>query len=459
MAAVPRVPDAARRAGPAVAVFVGVVLATVLFSVALPDDLARNESTDYDQHYAPVAERLLDGEGLTEADGTAALRYPPGFSIALAGTFAGADLVGAPHDGAARTLAVLCVGISGVLLWWVAGRVFDRRVALVAVALWALHPVDLWLAKQPNSELPFTVLLLGALATFVPVLTTPDRSRPRLAAVGALLAAATLVRPAGLLLVVPFAALAWTATRAGGAEPADTARGWRARAADSGVLLLAFAALVAPWTAWASTQAGRPVLLADAVGVNVVEGLSLGIDEPADLDQLGAPAGARRVALDALALEQDEASDAEVRRFVVDAARERPGDLAQLLAVKAARSWYGSEAGRWEGLVALAQAALAAAAVLGGVLAARAGPGRRRYAALVAGLLAAAWLTTIAVHSLLRHLVPTLALAFPLVALALVVGYERLRPRATVAGATGAGATAADRPAVPPPDDPKPASP
>jgi hypothetical protein len=387
-----------------------VVVATSCFRLALPGDLAANESSDLTTFYRPVAEQLLDGEGLTTPDGDAALRHPPGYPVLLAGAYATGDVVGLDHGTSGVVLAVVCAGLAGVLLWAVARCAFGSRVAVGAVAVWCLHPVHLWLAKQPNSELPYEVLLYAAVLCCVPALE--QRSRVGAAAAcGALLAGATLLRPSALALVPAVLVVLWLFDRR---LPLSR------RALGAGALLGAYVLVLLPWSWWASTEAGHLVVGADAVEVNVVEGLSLGIDSQDEADDLVVPAGARGLAVDTWRQEPALQEGGPLREHVLDQVQEQPGAATQLLGVKLARSWYGNEAGRWEGFVAVLQLAFVGLATWGGVRAWRAGGTGRRYVALVSALVLAAWASTVLVHSLLRHQVPTLGLASPLVALALL---------------------------------------
>lgn len=423
--AAPEAGSARRRAASwpwrgALVVFVGVVVVSGAFRLVLPGDLGANESTDLTTFYRPVAERLLDGDGLTTPDGAAALRYPPGYPVLLAAAFGPADALGVAHDTAATTLGLVAAGGAGVVLWALARRTFDTTVAGVAVALWSLHPVHLWLTKQPNSELPYELFLFASVLACTPTLQGRGTWRST-ALAGALLGAATLVRPAGLALVVPLVVVLAVVDRG---RPATV------RAGSAGAALAAFVLVLAPWSAWASSQAGHPVLVADAVTVNVVEGLTLGADGPDEAGRVAAPDGARSLAIEAWR-QQDRLQDGdELVGFLGDQLAERPGAVAQLVVVKAARSWYGTDTGRAEPLLAVGQAALLVAVAGGGWVAWRRGPTARRYVLLASGLVVASWATAVAVDSLLRHLVPASGLLFPLLAAGLV-HVARKAPRAT----------------------------
>ena len=174
--------------------------------VALPADYKVNESPDYTAFYYPVAERVVDGNGLTVPDGRVADRFPPGYPVFLAGVITVADATGLGR-ASLITAASLVLHALGCLLLFAFARAFVRPWAACLGALtWGLSPVALWLTKQPNSELVFTVVVLGALVLVVPLLRPGSRAGVvRLTGVGALLGAAALIRPIAVGIVVPLA--------------------------------------------------------------------------------------------------------------------------------------------------------------------------------------------------------------------------------------------------------------
>lgn len=394
----------------AVGAFIVVVAAVLLFRALAPDHVGANEASDVTTFHEPVAARLLDGEGLTTPEDEPAIRHPPGYPVLLAGAQAVVDPLGGSIAAASTWVAVVSAGLAASLLWLIAERVLDRRMAWITVGAWALYPVALWLAKQPNSELPYSMLLYGAVLVLVRAPTDRAVSLGRAVAVGGLAGAATLVRPAGLLLVVPLALAAgvW-----------DRRADHRTALLPAAAVIAAAAALVVPWSVWASGQADHLVVVADAAGTNVLEGVSFGIDDAGEADDLAVPSGVRDLAVDAHDLEGERPDDGEVTSHVLEQAADHPGAMAQLVVLKAARSWYGTESGRWEPAAAAVQVVVLAGCGAGAALGWRRGGLARRYVAVVAALVATSWLTTIVVHSLLRHLVPTIGLAFPLLALAL----------------------------------------
>ncbi|MBL8778092.1 MAG: glycosyltransferase family 39 protein [Acidimicrobiales bacterium] len=410
-----------------VLLFLGQVLLLTLFRAALPAGVAANEGSDYDAFYRPVAEQIADGHGVVFGDDrTPATRYPPGYPLLLGATFTVADATGAERQSLVTPLTIVMTAVAGVLLHLVARRIFDRRHAWVASVAWLAYPLTLWTTKQPNSEIPFLVLLYGVVLLLVPPLGSGRAGWRRLAAAGALLGVAAVVRPAGLLLVPGFALVLWLRLAGGAGE----------RTRRAGTFVAACAVPVLAVSAWMSTAAGTPVLLSDANDANLVEGLSFAVDSPAEAEDLPMPGGLRDFVVETHAREGELLRDGSARSYLGEALRERPVVVGQLVAYKAARSWYGTESFRFEGALLLTQLAWVGTAVVGAVAARRRSPAGRWYVWLVLALTGCAWLAAIGALSIVRYLVPTLGLFAPLVAVAVLsaadaVAVRRGRARGT----------------------------
>ncbi|MCB1017172.1 MAG: glycosyltransferase family 39 protein [Acidimicrobiales bacterium] len=397
----------------------GQVVVLGAFRMALPADLAANEGSDYLAFYRPVAGQLADGDGLVTEEGEAATRYPPGYPVVLAATFVVADVAGLARDSLVTPLTIGLTATAGLLLHLVARRVLDRRHAWATSAVWLGYPLLLWTAKQPNSEIPYLVALYGVVLLLVPLLERGTIGGARLAAAGALLGVGTVVRPAGLLLVPAFAVVLWR-------RPAGSGRAGLRLAA---VFVAAFAVPVLTASAWMSLARGERVLVSDANDVTIVEGLSFAIDSPEEAEALPMPGGLRRFVVESQAREGELLRRGDVVSYLAEATRERPVVVAQLVAYKAARSWYGTESFRFEGLLALTQVVWVGATVAGIAIGRRRGATVRWYTWLALSLTAGAWWAAIATLSIVRYLVPTLGLLAPLVAVALLAAVDRARGR------------------------------
>jgi len=400
-----------------VLLFVGQLVVLIAFRLALPADLAANESTDFTLFYGPVAEHLADGDGLEVVAGVPALRYPPGYPIVLAATFRVGDALGVPRSDVLVPFTLALTAVAGVLLHLVVRRVFDRRHAWVTSVLWIAYPLTLWTAKQPNSEIPFMVAMYAAVLVFLPVVIDGTSTPGRLLGAGGLLGAAAVIRPAGLVLLPAVALVAWL--RLGSPTPR--------RLLLCLALVGGFLAPVTVASAWMSSVGSTPVLLSDSPDLNVIDGLSLAVGSRREAEDLPMPENLRRFVIDARGRETELGREGTLGPYLREAIREHPAALVELVAYKSVRSWYGTESFRFEGVLLAMQLLFVGIVTAGGVVAFRRGDPSRWYVVLAASMTMASWISAIAALSIVRYLVPALGLLMPLAAVAVVAATDHAR--------------------------------
>lgn len=348
----------------------------LLLGEAVPAWVGTVSVTDYETFYRPVAESVARGDGLRTPDGEPAVRYPPGFPLLLAAGFA---TVGEPW--AARLLNALAMTGAAVLLFLIARRLAGERAGWAAAALWTLYPPNWLLLAGPFSEPSFCMLLYLAVWW---------RMEGRGWPTGVALGLAMLVRPIAILLPLVFL------TR------------------KTALPLLAGCLLtVLPWEIWAHRETGRWLPLADGGTETMLDGLMLASNQRnAYRGAVALPDGARRVSLAAEAHARKLNSPVAVASFLLD---QKQLDAAQLLAVKAARAWYATDSGRFDGWLAGLQAVLLGLAVRGARRLPRAG--------LLLAITAYFWGMTILAYSMLRYMLPAMGL------LLVCAGAGHARPR------------------------------
>ena len=399
-----------------VLLFLGQIVLLTLFRMSLPTGFAGNEGSDYDAFYRPVAEQIAMGHGIVFGDDqTPATRYPPGYPALLGATFATEDAFGVDRETLVAPLTIVMTAVAGVLLHLIARRTFDRRHAWVTSLVWLAYPLTLWTTKQPNSEIPFLVPLYGVVLLLVPPLGSGGAGGRRLAAAGALLGVAAVIRPAGLVLLPGFALVLWLRLAHDRGE-----RTWR-----TAIFVTACAVPVLAVSAWMTAASGTPVLLSDANDANVVEGLSFAVDSPEEADDLPMPGGLRDFVIESHEREGELLRESSTGRYLLDAVVERPLVVGQLVSYKAARSWYGTESFRFETELLLSQLVWVGATAAGGVIARRRGVAGRWYVWLLLALTGCTWLGAIGALSIVRYLVPVLGLFAPLVAVAALALMDR----------------------------------
>jgi hypothetical protein len=394
-------------------VFLLAVVTAASFRSLAPASVRPLEATDF-RWYRQVAENLEAGRGFTFEGEQLAVRYPPGYPIVLAGLFRLADGAGLSHDRAVDGFIPLVVGVCAVLAFLVARRLFGTGVAWLSALLWITHPMNLAMASQPYSELPFTAVVYAAVLLFIAAFQAGRRVPWAMLAVGALVGAASLIRPIAVGLVAVFAAAAWVWARK---HPVR----WRVLLCVA--LLVGDLLVVLPWEVLAWQRTGQVLTLSTGGGYSLQDGLSFGLS-PEQQGTLALPGDVRGLVEEVAAHPASYRSTGAVAGLLGRTIAEQPMTVVKLLLIKASRAWYGTQSLRLDRYVLPVQAAYLALVAVGMVLAVR----RERYGGravwLLGGMAVYFWLLATAVLPLLRYMTTALGLLLMFAAVALRAGWR-----------------------------------
>ncbi len=236
--------------------------------------------------------------------------------------------VGHQYFAAVLLVAVLG-GLLPLLLAAFGSRVFGPAVGRLAGWLAAFHPLLVFFSGYLLTEIPFTVALLLALLLTTEWVKTPRPGR----AFGAGIAwgLASLTRPTALALPVLLALWAWL--------PLGLALSPRGRLHQVGMLLLAVALTVGPWTLRNAVVLGAFVPVTTGAGQALLDSNNPGAwDDPV---KRGGADGALRDSL--LRTEYrglpEPAVDVRARARAAGFLRERAAEWPAMAAAKLARFW------------------------------------------------------------------------------------------------------------------------
>lgn len=275
--------------------------------------------------------------------------FAPGAPLFAAAIY---NLIGDVSPLAAR-LGLAVAGTAGVLVVYLLGRrLGGPRAGLVAAGLAAVYPPTLFYTSLLSGE-PLAILTVaGAVLAFLWA-CDPGRSAWAWALPGTLLGLTAFLRPEYLALTALLALLAVVLV----GRRAGPMRG----VAAGGLMALAFAVTIAPWTAIASSDLGRFVPVSTGGGKALFIGTYLpgdGLHEgtkqhlshrfhgtdpsPAELRRLPMNPLLDEVADEYPQLPRDEALGRIGRENLVHWATDEPRALAQMIAGKVAHMWHGS---------------------------------------------------------------------------------------------------------------------
>lgn len=197
----------------AVAILFAALAIRCAWVLATPDYRLVHDALDYNRHAISIAR----GDGFALSYGRETAFRPPAYPIFLAAVY---WIFGPSLEWARLANALVGTGIValiGVISW----QVWDRRVALIAMALAAVYVPLILVGQSVMSEPLFVLCMLGAIAAAL---------RGWALAAGVLMGLAILGRANALILLLPLAWAIWN-----GPRPAL-------------IMILAAALTVIPWT-------------------------------------------------------------------------------------------------------------------------------------------------------------------------------------------------------------------
>lgn len=368
------------------------VAVQIIFLLLLPKPARINDSADFVRYYNPVAQNLLNGKGPVLDSGDFGTLYPAGFPVFLAGNYFLADLLHIQRTNFVLAANIFLTAVGCVFAFLIARRLFTPEIAVFSALLWATYIFNLWLVKQPNSEVPFVPLLLSAV--YVLILAVEQQKARWAAASGFLLALAALIRPIAILLPAVFAAglLVRTALRR------------RLRLSASALLIATFFLTVLPWEFEVYVHTGHVVPLSANGPSSILDGLTFARRSGTQ----GIPAPVLAVMREIWHQGKEVKGTADIVRVVKDEARQHPSAIARLYMLKVARSWYGTDSGSHERLILLVQLIYLAVSAAGCVMLYRRFENRRYWLAVFLVIVFYFWGMAVVALSILRYLVPAM---------------------------------------------------
>lgn len=153
--------------------------------------------SDYLNAYKPVTESILHGKGFT-INGEICTIVPPGYPLILSIIFLLSHLIGIEELKLIVLFNVPITAASSALLFLIAESIFKKRIALISSLLWMTYPFNLWLIKNPNTEVPGILLLY--LGTWMFILAVRKKHAGIFFLAGVIFGLASLIRPINLFL-------------------------------------------------------------------------------------------------------------------------------------------------------------------------------------------------------------------------------------------------------------------
>lgn len=397
-------------------------LSSVIFGLLrliLPEKWGAGQYADFWHFYYPLAQNVLSGKGYCLGDAVCT-QYPPGYPLFLAGILAVTRGVGL-SDGTALVLLVWIFGVAIPQAAYTLGKqVTNQRIAFFGALALLLYPPYLWLTKQPNSELPFSLLLITAVSVLVRTVGDPAVKFRSATLIGVLAGVMTLFRPIAILIGPCLAILLTLLTTK-----------WRTSTKISFllVLLAANVATVVPWSIYASVRKNKLVIVSTSGLAAMLDGLTYYHQASPTPERSFAPEGARRLMKDIYERRAEVKRFGDLTAILGTAIKEHPLAVLQLFALKALRVWYGTDSQWLEKELILVQLPFLAGFVFGLFLLWKGATPQHSYIVLASGVVLYTWAMAVAALSIARYMTPAVTLAVPAWGMTAATLWQWLTPR------------------------------
>ena len=380
------------------------ILVTLVFWLALPDSFSKNESSDYFLSYKPVALNILEGRGITQSDGTLAIRYPPGFPLILAGLFWISRDANIPVTTILSLFNLLCMALASLVIFLIVESTFGISSALIASIVWITYPFNLWLTKQPNGEIPFILVLFFCIYLFWNSVIKKQRNWLIYLLVGFLVGISMLIRPISVGMGIVLAIVLCLIRR-------DVK--FKIRLFWSTIIIISSFLTVCPWEMLVHAKYDRIILISSGGVGSMKDGLTFAVNTKAKKDYRKGTEVSTDVNLLMKRIFENSKSIKTVGDIVSvlsNEFREHPLTVGKLFALKASRSWYATDSNRLEKPVLLIQIIYLLLIVWSSISTWRKGGIARDFSILLFCITLYFWGMTTLVLSILRYMTPAIGL-------------------------------------------------
>lgn len=391
---------------PAIGIFIISILIILIFWKVLPEKYRINENNDYINFYEPVARNILLGKGIITGDGKLAIRYPPGYPILLAGLFKLSQILNFSEQKIVSLFILFCMGVSSVFIFLFAKMLWGNLGGNISSLIWISYPPMLWFTKQPNSEIPFMAILYGGLLLFFYGLFHKHRRWYTYFFSGILIGYSMLLRPIAIGLGLVLSIIGWSFLK--------ELRG-SYRLFLVALFFLSNLVVILPWETYMYSKTGKIIPLSSAGVYTIRDGLTFGVKSKGFRKNINLSKDVKVLMTDISVHYSKLNTVGDIIFCIMKEVRARPLPVFKLFAIKAARSWYGTDSLRFEQLLLYIQSLYLLLIIGGGWIALKRGRISKKLVIANLIIILYFWIITTLALSILRYMVPAIGILFTLI--------------------------------------------
>ena len=332
------------------------------------------------------------------------LRVPAILPLILAGIYGLGILSTISNEIILSAFILVFNGLSAVVLYLLTTRIMNSTGGLISALLWITYPLNLWNTKQPNSEIPFILFFYLSVFLFWVYFSNKKSAILGYFVTGIIAGFSTLIRPSafGLILIYILFLLVM------GDYNLHT------KLISSGSLAVGWLIVLVPWHLYAYLKSTELIFLSTGGFSSINDGLTFAVRTKGYRTSVILPQDVRNFMNFYFTSSRNGQIDSisDTVLVLIEAFIQSPFTLTKLGLIKAARSWFGTDSGRWEQYIIAVQIFYIALVTLGGLGLQKIGKIQRIYTAFITLIMAYFWLITISVLSIVRYMVPVTGLLF-----------------------------------------------
>lgn len=388
---------------------VSIITQTIFLCILVQSAHQLNQSSDYGKFYEPVAENIMKGRGIIDGRGNLAIRRPPGYPIILSAIFITADFLELDRITLIIVFNMMTTAVCCIVIFLITQLIFNRRIALIASFIWITYPFNLWLIKQPNSEVPFLLFLYCGIYSMMLVI---KKKYTILALIsGIIFALSVLIRPSTLLLVFICAGALLLFNKSSPLK----------RFTSAFLLILGFLLTILPWEIRVLSSMGRLIPISVGGPPSIRDGLTFAIHPGDGGNQINVPEDVMALMKRFHGKKTDLKTTADILRYFLQELKNNPGPVLTLVGLKACRSWYGTDEMWYEQYTRIIQVFYITLSVIGVIICFRIYRERLGFTCFLLTMIVYFWGMTTLVLSVLRYMIP--AMGFMIMFSAITVDY------------------------------------
>lgn len=360
--------------------------------------------SDYGSRYKPMSLNIMEGRGIPIEKNSLVIGTP-GYPLILIPILFLSNQLGINELPLIVVFNTLIAALTAFFLFIVGKSIFNTKIAFIASLLWSTYPLNLWFIKNPNTEVPFILLLYVSI--WIYLLGIQRKKSPYFFTTGIMLGLLMLIRPVALFLPLLFIILLFVLRL----QYKEEGRSFFLNVLNfqplrqGGALLLGTLLIILPWIGYVFKGSGHFILVSSIGTPTAVSGLSYAF--------VGDGRHKETVSKDIKML-MENVRDAhlttgmDIVRFTIEELFTQPLTLFKLFFLKFIRSWYATYGMWWEREILLMQIPYLASGIIGIIFVLRKYRKQLFGSALFLLLILYFWIMTFLGLSIVRYMVPVM---------------------------------------------------